>query len=107
MKREGWFWKIIAPTGAIIPYSHEYDAGYGINQHDACIKLRIGQKCFDGIGIKACALGGRTQKQSCDSEHKKKKPVSVQLLLLKLAESRKKNNRSFSYHRFSIRFRVW
>lgn len=52
MKREGWFWKIIAPTGAIIPYSHEYDAGYGINQHDACIKLRIGQKCFDGIGIK-------------------------------------------------------
>ena len=55
MKREGWFWKIIAPTGAIIPYSHEYDAGYGINQHDACIKLRIGQKCFDGIGIKACA----------------------------------------------------
>lgn len=72
MKREGWFWKIIAPTGAIIPYSHEYDAGYGINQHDACIKLRIGQKCFDGIGIKACALGGRTQKQSCDSEHKKR-----------------------------------
>ena len=106
MKREGWFWKIIAPTGAIIPYSHEYDAGYGINQHDACIKLCIGQKCFDGIGIKACALGGRTQKQSCDSEHKKEASICA-AVVVKIGRKPEKNNRSFSYHRFSIRFRVW
>ena len=78
MKREGWFWKIIAPTGAIIPYSHEYDAGYGINQHDACIKLRIGQKCFCLLYTSFCRRFFAQQfKRSCLPDGPKVGSVAV------------------------------